>query len=463
MISLRFDKLAAITGGTLFNTEKATSVFSGVSIDSRTTGPGELFVAIKGEANDGHQFISKAIKAGAAGIMAQFDYPGLDSITGDRPVVAVNNSHEAMIGLAADYRKRIDPRIAAITGSNGKTTTKELAYCLISAVEDNCYRSPGNLNNLYGLPLSLFSMPTTTAVALLELGISTPGEMKRLAEVAEPNLILITNVGPSHLQNLKTVADVARAKLDLVVHSDKSIPVILNGNDQVLMIEAAKLGRSYITFGLEGAVDFKPESITVRDDGFSIVIFDGYKFVLPLHGKHQVANLAAAYACFRALGFSFDSVDTESIKLATAPMRGQTVVREGITIVSDCYNANPDSVKAGLAAFFERKAGRRRILILGDMLELGTQSIGYHDEVGRLLASYSFDIAYLIGNQMQHAVDAAVESGVDADRLHHFNDAQQAASEIAGQFVEGDMVYIKGSRGVGLETIITAWAGEKVI
>jgi len=459
LISLRFDQLATATGGTLYNSDCAFRSFKGVSIDSRTIREGELFIAIKGPSNDGHRFVDKALAAGAAGIVVQYDYPDLESVRGDRAVVAVRDGHEAMIALAISYRKKLSATMAAITGSNGKTTTKEFAWCLIKALKANCYRSPGNLNNLFGLPLSLFAMPQKTEVALMELGISTPGEMKRLARIVDPSLVLITNVGPSHLVYLKTIEAVAQAKLELVLGAREDAPIIINADDPVLVTEVERLGRDYITFGIAAQADFKPDAI-VPGQGGSTVTIEGNRFVLPLVGNHQVANLTAAYACCRTLGYSFESVDTAGIELTTAPWRGQIIERDGVTVLADCYNANPDSVKAGLKAFFAQVQRGRRIVILGDMLELGEEARRYHRKIGQLLARSRFDLGLFIGPLARETMEAAAASGVDPNQLLHFRSAAECAREIVGTFTDGDQVYLKGSRGTGLEAILKEWIGE---
>lgn len=456
---MRFDQLAVATGGTLYNSDCASKSFDGVSIDSRTIREGELFIAIKGPANDGHRFINQALAAGAAGIVVQYDYPGLESVRGDRAVVAVNDGHEAMIALAVSYRKKLSATTAAITGSNGKTTTKELAWCLINALEVNCYRSPGNLNNLFGLPLSLFAMPQKTEVALMELGMSTPGEMKRLARIVDPSLVLITNVGPSHLVYFKTTEAVAQAKLELVTGAREEVPVIINADDPVLVAGIERLGRDYITFGLEAQADFKPEAILPGRGGSSVTI-EGNRFFLPLVGRHQVANLTAAYACCRTLGFSFESIDTAAIELGTAPWRGQTIERDGVSVLADCYNANPDSVEAGLQAFFAEENKGRRIVILGDMLELGEEAGRYHRKIGELLARSRFDLGLFVGPLAKETMETAAANGIDPNRLRHFRNAAECAREIVGTFVDGDQVYLKGSRGIGLEAILNEWLGE---
>ncbi len=456
MISLRFDKLAAITDGTLYNTVNASRSFRGVSIDSRSTQADELFFAIRGVKNDGHDFIGQAVDRGASGIVAEFTYPGLDHVKTDVAVVAVRNSHEAMIKLAKMYRESSRARFVAITGSNGKTTTKELTYGLVSAVEEHVFCSPGNLNNLYGAPLALFAMPADTTVAVMELGISTPGEMTRLADVIRPDAIVITNVGPSHLEFLDSVEAVARAKLELVEAAPDDVPVIVNADDTVLMAETQKRRGDLITFAVDSEADVTPESVKREDRAATLVTIEGHAFRLPLAGKHQVYNLLAAYAAFKTLGFTFDGVDTLRLPLGTAPMRGQIERRGEVTFFADCYNANPHSVKAALDAFFETPGGKRRIVILGDMLELGPGGVAYHREVGRVLSKHDFDLAVFVGDLSEHTMREVISCGIHQRKVRHYNDPRECARSMVEYFRKDDFVFVKASRGIGLEAVMDA-------
>ena len=455
---MRFSKLAAVTGGTVYNTDNVEQSFTGVAIDSRAVKEKQLFVAIRGEVNDGHDFINAAIAAGASGIIAEYAWPGLEHIRGEVPVIAVPNSHEAMLTLAAAYRDSLTARMVGITGSNGKTTTKELTYHLLNSVTTDVYRSPGNLNNLFGVPLSLFAVPQKTKVAVLELGISTELEMPKLAQIVRPDLVAITNVGPSHLQFLDSIESVARAKLELVRTADAEIPVIINGDDPILVEQTRAIRRDFITFALDHEADFTVDAMDPQGVDGTIVTIDGHSFKLPLPGRHQASNLLAAHAIVRTLGYKFDDVATESIPLATAPMRGQVVKHGGVTFVADCYNANPESVKAGLQTFFALPVSGRRIVVLGDMLELGQNAGEYHREVGRLLSTYNFDLAVMVGSLARQINDELSAAGKDRRSCRHFEDAASCAAELSRYFRDDDLVYVKASRGVGLEAVIDAVA-----
>lgn len=462
MISLRFDQLAVMTGGTLVKSDMADRMFKGVSIDSRTLKSGELFIAIKGTKHNGHEYIKDAIKRGAAGVIANDTYTGLDSVTEEVGVLSVRDSYDAMLKLAAMYRNQCKAMIIGITGSNGKTSTKEITFYLISAVEKNTYRSPGNLNNLYGVPLAIFDLPLESKVAIIEMGISTEDEMPVLADLVHPDVIVITNVGPSHLEFLKSVEMVARTKLELVKRASLAVPVIVNADDAVLMRETKKIRRDIVTFGIENEADFTPDAVECENSGGSLVKIDNYTFKLPLAGEHHVYNFLAAYATARTLGYNFDAVKTGDIAFGTAPMRGQIVEKGGITFFADCYNANPDSMKAGLKAFFNIPSQGRKILILGDMLELGDASEKYHHEIGQLLGEYEFDKLILVGKDSKFIMDGAKTGGVSEKKINHLSSLPDAVDIAVHYLKKGDFVMVKASRGIGLEAVINAYDGEEL-
>jgi len=264
LLTLNFKTLAGMINGRLLNEKTGETVFKGVSIDTRTLKKMQLFFAIRGEADDGHKYIADALKKNSAGLVVATDYNDLD-IIGDRvPVVVVENTHEAMMRLASEYRKKIEAPLVAVTGSNGKTTTKEFILAMIRHKEKNTYGSPGNLNNLYGLPLAIFGMPADSRYGVFELGISIPGEMTRLAGIIHPDLAIITNVGPTHLETLSTVEGVAEAKLELADAMKADQPVLINADDPVLMRAAEKRDRRVITYGIDNPADIRASPTAER-------------------------------------------------------------------------------------------------------------------------------------------------------------------------------------------------------
>jgi len=457
---LRFNQLARMLDGKLVTGKNAERTFTGVSIDTRTIKKGELFFALRGENHDGHNFTTQAVENGAAGIVVERSFPGLNEIATRTTVVTVDNSHEAMMALAVKYRDEVKAVYLAITGSNGKTTTKELIFNLLQTVTTDVYRSPGNFNNLYGLPLALFALPHKTRVAVMELGISIPGEMTRLARIVKPDAVVITNVGPTHLETLGTVEGVARAKLELVSASSPDTPVIINGDNDILVNETKKIRRDMITFGVEKKADFMPLAIDEDNRRGTVIRIDKHTFRLPLFGGYQVYNFLAAYAAVRTLGYDFKNIDTESIVFETVPMRGQFVEHHGVTFIADCYNANPESVVSGLKSLAAQRNDRRRIIILGDMLELGDDEEKYHRQIGRLLSEQKFDIAVLVGPLSKYTNEEFLDAGGDATKVMCFPAAATCAEEMLRVFREDDLVYVKGSRGIGLEVVIDTFSDK---
>ncbi len=448
---MRFDQLADYCQGRLTNITASAEMFQGVSIDSRTLKEQELFIAIKGELHDGHQYINQAITKGAGGILAESSYQKISEIAENIPVVVVTDSHHAMLELAKEYRNLLKTKIIAVTGSNGKTTTKELIFSLLQAVEKNVFKTPGNLNNLFGVPLTLFAIDKNCNAAVLELGISTANEMPRLAEIVHPEVVVITNAGVSHLEFLSTVQDVARAKLELIKNASPDVPLIINADDLVLVEEAKKVRDKFITFSIDNDADFTIQKITPHVDGGNKITIDSHKFYLPLIGKHQISNLLAAYASVKALGYSFDGIDTEQIQFETAPMRGQILNISGMKIVSDCYNANPDSMQASLQAFFELKTDNRRVLILGDMLELGDDAEKYHREIGEFLTDKKFDLL-LTGGELAKEINKSCNA--NGIKKVEYTNSKDLSTDILSYVKENDFIFIKGSRGVQLEMVL---------
>jgi UDP-N-acetylmuramoyl-tripeptide--D-alanyl-D-alanine ligase len=453
LISLRFDQLAETVGGSLLDAGVANRRFTGASIDSRSIKDGELFIALRGERADGHEYVAQAFANGAAGALVESRFEAPSEGFGSKAVVVVKRSHAAMLELARSYRTSCATKIVGITGSNGKTTTKEFANALMKAVEERSYKSPGNFNNLFGAPLALMAMPSDTKYAAIEMGISTKGEMKELAAVVQPDVFVVTNVGPSHLEFLGTTKEVARAKLEAVGEMPTDAPVVVNADDAILMEQAGRLGRSLATFGIDADADTGADKIEAWKFG-SVVTIDGAEFNLPLPGRHQVYNLLAAYAACKAAGLGFSSLDTSKIRFDSAPMRGEIMKRNGISIVADCYNANPESVKAGLESFAAFAQGSRSIVILGDMLELGEQAERYHRKMGRQAASYDFDRIVAVGSFSKTVVEEATRHGFAFENTYCFATANECGDAINQIIKPGDVLFVKGSRGVALEKII---------
>lgn len=458
MIRLDFKALAIAIAGRLVDNRFAAASFTGVSIDSRTVDKDMLFVAIVGEKNDGHKYIKEAMERGCAGLLISDESILTPTVLKNIAVVVVDDTHRALIDLAIFYRRKVDGTYIAITGSNGKTTTKDITYDMIKNRDERTYRSGGNLNNLYGLPLSILAMPEGTRYGVFELGISVIGEMARLAKILQPDVAVITNVGPTHLETLGTVEKVASEKFALVDNTLPACPAIINLDDARIAAEASRRKRPFLTFGLSGAADVSARKLGVDKNGYLQYRLMQRTFVIPAFGDYQIYNVLAGAAVCQALGFFPTEEELNGLDFNRTPHRGQIRKFDDLTVIDDCYNANPVSMTSGLKSFrrYVNDAHglyKRTIVILGDMLELGPGELDFHRDIGRMLPELKIDVVCTVGKLASQIGKAAIGAGLDESRVHHFTDAREAGEFMTGNVLTGDIVYLKASRGIALEKI----------
>lgn len=439
---------------------------TGYSIDSRTVAAGDLFFAIRGPHHDGHDYIEAVLDRGAAGAVASRDWLEARRAAGGNVerVIGVDDPAEALRRLAAAARLRWGRPVVGITGSNGKTTTKEA----VSSLLETRYRvskSEGNLNNEFGLPLSLLRIGDEAEIGVLEMGMNHRGEIRRLAGIARPTVGVVTNVNAAHLEYFASVDEIALAKRELIESLGPEGVAVLNaGDERVRGLAGVHAGRTW-TFGVETEADFqaiKLESLGPRGVQFALrwkARAGGSReteFVSPLPGRHNVANVAAAIAV--AAVFEIDPPElVESVAgLKAFRMRGEFVETGGVKVLNDCYNANPAAVKAMLEVLRQTPA-RRRVAVLGEMRELGEASPALHREIGKAAAEAANVLVAVQGNARE-IVAGAVAAGLPASAAHFFEDAA-AAGDFLTTFLEaGDAVLFKASRAVGLERAV-----EKVL
>jgi UDP-N-acetylmuramoyl-tripeptide--D-alanyl-D-alanine ligase len=455
------DVLAA-TGGELVRVGAATG-FRGVATDSRTLEPGELFVAIRGEQHDGHAFLAQAIARGAGGLVVEAgtSLAELDGVT----VVAVRESLAALGDLAALHRRRHRIPLLAVAGSNGKTTTKEMLAAILRAVYGDAHvvATRGSQNNLVGLPLTLLRVGDATRVVVLEVGMNAPGEVWRLAEIAQPDVALITCVAEEHLQGVGSIRGAALANAELYRRLRPSGTAVVNADDpEVRAVGTAFDGRR-ILFGEGGDV----RALDVVDEGV-----DGTRFVLDaggerravrlqIAGRHNVANALAATAAAQAVGVPLDAACT-ALEAFTAPtMRMQRMtLASGAVVLNDCYNANPGSMAAALQTLAASHAARR-IAALGEMLELGAAADRAHREIGRRAAAARLDGLYLMGTHAAAVRDGATEGGLAPERIAIFSTHDALAEALRATLRAGDLLLVKGSRGAALERVLGRLGPER--
>ena len=434
----------------------AGGLITSVSTDSRKITGRCLFVALEGERFDGHQFVQSAIEQGAAAALVhkgEYDK--------SLPVIRVKNTGKALMALAAYYRSLFSVPVVGVTGSVGKTTTKDMTAAVLSA-RYKTIKTQGNLNNEIGLPMTVFSFDKDTQAAVIEMGMSNLGEIEALSKVAQPDIAIISNIGVSHLQTLKTRENILKAKLEILSGMKKGSPVLLNGDNDLLVTVKNPDFKIYL-YGIENPnVDFKAENIEERGTCTTFtVVYKEFRVpvTLPTIGVHNVLNALAAFGAGQLLGVPAEECAKALEGYAPSGMRQKIVDFHGITIIEDCYNASPDSMRAALTTLAGMKAGGRRFAVLADMLELGDISERSHFEIGKLAGDLKIDVLYCYGNMARFIVQGAKQSGMKKCRI--FEDKQELAEELKEELKPSDAVLFKGSRGMMLEDIINDLYGEE--
>ena len=446
------EEIARATGGSI-NGCGAAGV-SGVSTDSRSVQRGELFVALSGPNFDGHDFIPGAAAAGVKAFLVRTDWLATHGAQAGTVCIAVPDTLRGLGDLAAFHRSRFDLPVVGVTGSNGKTTTKEMLAAILEQTGPGL-KTSGNLNNLIGLPLMLFQLTAEHRWAVLEMGMSEPGEIDRLTEIARPVMGIITNALPAHLESMGSVENVASAKGELFLRLPAGGVAVANADDPLVSTLPAARGVRRVAFGLKGG--------DVTASALERLGREGQRFILDLHGvrvsielaafgRHNVYNAVAAAAAAEALG-----TDAESIRKGLAgfrPVAKRFTVEDagGVVLIDDSYNANPASMAAALVTLGEVKDKHRAVAVLGDMLELGRESAAAHRNVGRLAAS-SVDRLYVMGKMAPEVAEGALEGGLGEEAVLVMRDHAHILADLKGWLMSGDCVLVKGSRGMGMEAV----------
>ncbi len=428
-----------------------------VTTDSREVCPGCIFVAFPGEKFDGHDFAAKALKNGALCVVLNHPVEGVPA----EKAVLCPDSYHAMMVLGANYRSQFHPKVVGVTGSVGKTTTKQMCYAAIQSL-GNTIKTEGNQNNELGLPRTMFRIGKETEYAVVEMGMSHAGEIERLSKCARPDVGIITCIGVSHIGNLGSQENICKAKLEICAGLPEGAPLVLNGDDPFL--RKAQLPEHvrpvWFSLGDEGA-DVCALSIQQEADGMSFVLEDHEEgtFVvrLPAMGRHNVANALAAYCAATRLGLNARKVIAGLGGFEQTGMRQKVVHSHGVDVIEDCYNANPDSMKAALAMFREYPC-KRRFALLGDMLELGDFSREAHEEVGRQAADSGVNLLVTYGEQARRTAVTAAARGLPT---FHADTYQQAAEVLLERMQPGDALLVKASRGMALEKVLEIFYKEQ--
>ncbi len=438
------------------NLEVAGRVCTSVSVDTRTLQPGAVFVALKGPNHDGHDFVAAAFEKGAAAAVVE------------RPVEAagaleiVPSALEWLQRTAAEMRRRWAGLVIGITGSAGKTTTKE-AVAAVLARRLRTGKTQGNLNNHIGVPLTILNLSGDAEAAVIEIGMNHAGEIRELCSIAQPRIGVVTNVGTAHIENLGSIEAIAGAKRELVESLPPDGVAVLNGDDERVRAMAAAFSGQTVFYGSSPFVPseaphVRASNVTYLSEGVKFDVPDVGSFFCPLAGRAGLMSSLAALAVARALGWDLGEWKETIARLQTVPMRLERIERNGMVVWNDCYNSNPEAAMMMLDLLAETRASRR-IAVLGEMLELGAWSARLHREVGRYAAGRGLD--YLIGvrGEARQMVEEAAAAGLGRERTAFFEDPAEAGAFVRSLAREGDALLFKGSRGVRMEKALEAALG----
>jgi len=453
---LELEVVAGATGGTVEATRDQS--FTGVSTDTRNLTPGSLFVALVGPHHDGHAYLTEAARRGASGVVIHRGEapPGVTTVRVADTLVALGD-------LGRWVRRDLGLRVLAVTGSVGKTTTKEMAAALLRGAGLATLQTPGNWNNRVGLPLTLLGARGDEQAAVLELGISEAGEMDHLTRICEPDVAVVTAVAECHTEGLGCLEDVAREKLAIAEGLRPGGTLVLPSSDPLLLPPP---GVPVQTFGWDDGADVRGRDWQPVAGGGSTFRVEDLEIRLALPGRHNARNALAALAAVRALGFTWSGAAEALSQLRPAPLRGEVRATPGGThLLVDCYNANPRAVEAALETLGELAGAARRIAIVGEMRELGDLARAGHVRVGRAAARLPVDELHLLGRATEWTRDGAAAAGLPPERIWIYADRDALAAAVSRRLRPGDWVLVKGSRALGLEAVaeaLSTWGGSPV-
>jgi UDP-N-acetylmuramoyl-tripeptide--D-alanyl-D-alanine ligase len=452
MVRLRLDEIAEKIGGKLLQGAPSL-VFEKFNIDSRLTEPGELFFALVAGRN-GHDFVPEAIHKGAAGAVVSRKMIFPDKNVG---LIQVKDTLFALQELARKVLAENPVKVIGITGSIGKTTTKEFIFQLLSR-HFNVLKSEGNFNNQLGLPLSLLKLTKKHQVALLEMAMSGRGEIASLTLLAPPDIAVITNINPVHLQFFESLEGIALAKKEILEGTKNGGKAVLNGDDSLVRKIAEGWKGEKIFFGLEEGNDIRAQKIQKAGwQGMSFELVYGKKqeeMRVPFFYESYLYDLLAAAAVGWTLSLPFEALSGQAKAFGPLPRRGRLIaLTKDIRLIDDSYNSNPAALESALKGLAEFPS-KRRVAVLGDMLELGEREVEFHRQAGRQVAKLGWNELVTVGSLSKHMAEGAYGAGMKKNQIHSFNDSAEAAEKIESLIREGDLVLVKGSRKIQMEKIV---------
>lgn len=461
-----FQTIVAAAGGRLMQGDP-DAVFAGVSIDSRTIAPGEAFVAIRGEVHDGHAFLPQVLAGGATSgvVVAESALPGIADLLRSHPqlpCVAVADTTRALGDMAAAHRRGSPAAVVAITGSNGKTSTRRMTVAVLGR-RFEVLEPARNLNNQIGVPLTLFRLEPRHRWAVLELGTNMPGEIARLAEICRPDIAVLTNVGPAHLERLGSLDGVAAEKGALLAGLAPGGRAVLNADDSRVAALAARLGDRVVLFGTAAPARVRAAAVAATPAGIEFDLdLDGAteRVRLPAFGRVMVHNALAAAAVGMLVGLT--PAEIAAGLAAFQPVAGRmgvTALPNGVHLVDDTYNANPASMRAAIETLSDLRGPGRALLVLGDMRELGADAGRHHRDLGRLAAQARVDLVFACGEHAGEVAEGALAGGMPAGAVVT-GSRDRIRDAVTAELRPGDWVLVKGSRAMGMEVVSRAIAAR---
>ncbi|PHA85506.1 UDP-N-acetylmuramoyl-tripeptide--D-alanyl-D-alanine ligase [Bacillus pseudomycoides] len=427
----------------------------GVSIDTRKITTGNLYIPIQGDRFDGHSFVEKAIENGAVATLWK---KNVQNPPVNIPVIFVEDTLEALQTLAKSYRDQLDVKVIGVTGSNGKTSTKDIVTSLL-ATKFKVQKTEGNFNNHIGLPLTILSLEENTEMAVLEMGMSSRGEIEFLSKLARPNAAIITNIGEAHLMDLGSRDAIAEAKLEIVTGLQDGGVFVYNGDEPLLTnrVPSMNLAAETITFGDARANNYYPTSVTLQATGtyFKMNQDENVVFYLSVLGKHNVYNTLASMAIAKYFGVTWEEMKQGLVTLQMTGMRMEIVKTEnGLTIINDAYNASPTAMEAAFHLMNGLDGFSKKIVVLGDMLELGDQEVQFHYEVGKLIDPARISYVFTYGRLGAQIAEGA-KINFPNERVKVYDNKEELVKNLQAIVDVKDVVLVKASRGMKLEEVIT--------
>lgn len=447
------DVLTAIGGRVLSGSKHA--YVTGVSTDTRTTADGEIFFAIKGENYDGHTFVSQAIDKGAVGAVISKMNGIEDLLRGKQStcsLIEVEDTRKALGDLARFYRKNLPTRFIAITGSNGKTTTKDMVYHLLKNF-NKVTRSKNSFNNDIGVPLTIFESNSSHDFGVIEMGTNAPGEIKRLSEIISPDYAILTNISPTHLEGLGDIKGVADAKAEFIENMDEEGTLITNSDDNWCAKISRRFSGKVVGYGFGKDALIRASNVKRNESGFDFMVNDSFPVAVRIMGKHNIYNALAAIALCFSIGIRLEELGDKFEDFSPPPMRMEKQICGDIVIINDGYNASPLSMSVAIEEFAQLQVPGRRVLVCGDMLELGNKSEELHREIGEKVAQFHIDNLWTIGPYSRLIAEEAIIKGMPRDNIQSCKNSEEMCTLVASLIRSNDTVLIKGSRKMRLETV----------